>query len=111
MFADGVPVQLATSYLPLDLVEGTAVTEEDTGLGGTYSRLADLGYEPVRFREMTRVRTPDDAEARALDLDSDHRVFDITRVARTAAGRIVEVTTMTLAAHHWTLDMTWSSGE
>jgi GntR family transcriptional regulator len=109
MYADDIPVQLATSYLPLDLAAGTAIAEQDTGPGGTYSRLAELGHAPVRFREVTRVRPPDDAEARTLQLDPDHRVLDITRRASTADSRVVEVTLIVLPAHQWELDTEWEA--
>src|ERR1700677_2727507 len=36
------PVQLATSWLPKDITEGTPIGELDTGPGGTYSRLEEL---------------------------------------------------------------------
>lgn len=48
---DGKPVLLSTSYLPAALVAGSAITQPDTGAGGTYARLAELGAAPVRFRE------------------------------------------------------------
>ncbi|GAA4548846.1 hypothetical protein GCM10023097_34070 [Streptomyces collinus] len=55
---DDKPVLLSTSYLPADLVAGSAITQEDTGPGGTYARLAELGYKPVHFREEIRSRMP-----------------------------------------------------
>ncbi|TGN81638.1 UTRA domain-containing protein [Streptomyces bauhiniae] len=45
----GKPVLLAPSYLPMSLVAGSAITQEETGPGGTYARLAKLGYKPVHF--------------------------------------------------------------
>ncbi|MGA2831261.1 MAG: GntR family transcriptional regulator [Streptosporangiaceae bacterium] len=109
MFAENVPVQLATSYLPLDVASAAQLTQEDTGPGGAYSRLADVGLAPARFRELVRVRTPDDAEARALDLDADHRVYDITRIARTVEDRVIEVNRIVLPAHQWELDTEWEA--
>ena len=35
MYANDVPLQLAVSYLPLDIASGTALAEADTGPGGT----------------------------------------------------------------------------
>ncbi|ESU49845.1 GntR family regulatory protein [Streptomyces sp. HCCB10043] len=40
---DGKPVLLSTSYLPAPLVEASAITQPDTGPGGIYARLAELG--------------------------------------------------------------------
>jgi GntR family transcriptional regulator len=107
MFANDVPVQVATSYLPLALAEGTAITEADTGPGGIYSRLADIGQEPVAFREITRVRPPDPEEARTLQLDADHRVYDLVRIARTGEGRAVEICRTVMPVHQWELDTEW----
>jgi GntR family transcriptional regulator len=53
-------MQLATSYVPWSLAEGTQMIERDSGPGGIYSRLADVGHGPVRFTEevATRMSTP-----------------------------------------------------
>ncbi len=91
MYANDTPVQLATSYLPLDIVAGTALASTDPGSGGIYSRLTDLGYAPATYTETARVRPPDDDEAQFLRMDPDQRVVTIQRTARTAGGRIVEV--------------------
>jgi GntR family transcriptional regulator len=109
MYADDEPVQLATSYFTLDVAARAGLTEEDTGPGGAYSRLAEAGLAPVRFRELVRVRPPDDAEARALGLDADHRVYEITRIAATSDGQVVEVNRMVMPAHQWELDTEWDA--
>lgn len=49
---DDKPVQLSTSYYPEALVSGSAITEVDTGEGGAYARLKELGHEPTRFRDI-----------------------------------------------------------
>lgn len=109
MFADDVPVQLATSFIPLEIAEGTQLTERDTGPGGTYSRLADLGHEPKRFSELTQLRVPDGNEASALDMDTAQRVYVITRIARTTEGRAVEITESILPAHQWEFYAEWDA--
>src|SRR5438128_5140332 len=62
MYANDMPVQLATSWLPLEIAAGTRLAEPASGPGGIYSRLADLGHEPVKFAETVRVRPPRDDE-------------------------------------------------
>lgn len=109
MSADDIPVQLATSYIPASIAAGTPIAERDTGPGGAYSRLAELGYAPARFREVARVRTPTDDEARGLHLDADHRVYAIARTAYAADGMPVEVTLMVLPAHQWELETEWAA--
>jgi GntR family transcriptional regulator len=94
------PVQLATSYLPLDLVGGTRVAYTDTGPGGIYARLAELGHTPTRFTEHLTARAPRPDEVERLELATavGALVFQITRYAYTAAGRCVEVNGMVLDA-------------
>lgn len=109
MYANDTPVQLATSYLPLDIAEGTPLAEEDTGPGGAYSRLAELGHAPAEFNEVVRFRAPSEDETRDLNIDADQRVTSIVRTARTAAGRVVEVNVISLPAHQWELSFTWAA--
>src|SRR5271155_707097 len=46
------------------IAAGTATEQPDTGPGGTYARLADVGHAPAQFREDLRARMPEPAEAR-----------------------------------------------
>lgn len=68
---DERPVQLATSYYPLALVQGTAITYTDTGPGGSYARLAEIGHEPVKFRERVEDRLPEGGERTDLALPAE----------------------------------------
>jgi GntR family transcriptional regulator len=107
MYANDIPVQLATSYIPWAIAEGTRLTEKDTGPGGTYSRLAELGHKPKRANERTRERAPEDAEAAGLRMDASQRVFHITRTVWDAAGQVVEVTESVLPAYQWEFQADW----
>lgn len=94
---DDRPVQLATSYLPLNIAKGTAVMYTDTGPGGVYARLAERGHAPVRFVERVAARAPRPDERAALDMSaSAGLVFEIIRRAIDAADRCVEVSVMVL---------------
>lgn len=104
------PVLLATSYLPLPLVAGSAITREDTGPGGTYARLAELGHEPVHFREEIRSRMPSPDEVTQLDLAPGTPVILICRTAFTGQGRAVEVNEMTLDAGSYVLEYDFDAG-
>ncbi|MBW1603956.1 GntR family transcriptional regulator [Streptomyces sp. JJ66] len=101
---DGEPVLLATSYLPAELVRGTPVTEPDTGPGGLYARLTELGHEPVRFREEVRARMPSAEETDALALSAGTPVMLVCRTAYTEDGRAVEVNDMILRADAYVLE-------
>ncbi len=101
---DGKPVQLSTSYLPAELVAGSAITRADSGPGGTYARLAELGHKPVRFREEIRTRMPTAEEAEQLELPSGTPVVHICRTACAGGGRAVEVCEMTLDSASYVLE-------
>jgi hypothetical protein len=45
--------------------------------------------------------------ASMLGIDPDHRVYAITRIADDTAGRTVEVNTIVMPTHQWTLRYTW----
>ncbi|AQS68940.1 GntR family transcriptional regulator [Streptomyces pactum] len=101
---DGKPVLLATSYLPVSLVAGSPIVREDTGPGGTYARLAELGCKPVHFREEIRSRMPSKDEATQLSISAGTPVILICRTAFTDEGRPVEFNEMTLDAASYILE-------
>ncbi|MEU9376656.1 GntR family transcriptional regulator [Streptomyces sp. NPDC048255] len=101
---DGKPVLFATSYLPSDVVADSAITQADTGPGGTYARLAELGHEPVHFREEIRSRMPSVGEAERLSLSMGTPVIQIVRTAFAEGGRAVEVNEMTLDSASYVLE-------
>jgi GntR family transcriptional regulator len=100
---DGRPVQLAASHFPADLVEGTAVTLPDTGPGGVYARLGDLGYSPAHFTEEVRSRMPQPGEAESLRLPAGTPVIIVIRTAYAAGGVPIEFNEMTLDAASYVL--------
>lgn len=108
---DDAPVQLAISYYSERLVKGTRVTEADTGPGGVYARLAELGHGPVNFREELRARMPRDSETKLLDLAQGTPVVQVVRTAYTTEGQAVEVNEMVLDAGSYILEYTFTSGE
>jgi len=69
---------------------GSAITQPDTGSGGTYARPAELGAGPARFREEVRSRMPAPEEADRLRLPAGTPVTLISRKARTEDGRRAE---------------------
>ncbi|MFK0223400.1 GntR family transcriptional regulator [Streptomyces vinaceus] len=101
---DGKPVMLATSFLDAGLAAGTRIAEPDSGPGGIYARLADLGRKPVRFREEVRSRMPGAEEVERLGLASGTPVVLVSRTAFTAEGLAVEVNEMTLDASAYVLE-------
>ncbi|MBT2477387.1 GntR family transcriptional regulator [Streptomyces sp. ISL-94] len=101
---DGKPVMVATSYLDAALVAGTPIAEPDSGPGGIYARLAELGRGPARFREEVRSRMPGADEAARLGLAAGTPVVLVVRTAFDADGRVVEVNEMVLDASAYVLE-------
>lgn len=98
------PVQLARSYYLPDMVRGTGIVYTDTGPGGAYARLAEIGHEPVEFTETLRARMPSPEETDRLELPGGTPVVVILRAAYAAEGRCVEVTEMVLDGSAYELE-------
>ncbi|WP_031511042.1 GntR family transcriptional regulator [Streptomyces megasporus] len=105
---EGRPVMLAASYLPQALVAGSAIAQPDTGPGGIYARLADLGHAPVRFREEVRARMPSAGEAARLSIPADRFVLKVIRTAFAADGP-VEVNEMTMDSAAYVLEYSFNA--
>jgi GntR family transcriptional regulator len=107
MFCDERLVQLATSFLPLDLVEGTRITQPDTGTGGTWSRLAELGHPVRHVRENAVVKPATSYQAGSFVIAPGDDVLEITRLAEDGVLIPLEVTVMTLDTRCWVLADRW----
>lgn len=108
LYANDEPTQIADSYYPWSVAEqAPALLEPDSGRGGSYGRLAEIGLGPVRFTEDVAVRMPTDAERRTLDLEPTQAVFQIQHIAYAANDRAVEVCLHVMPGHLWTLRYAW----
>lgn len=107
MFADDIPVQLATSYIAGEVAFDSVLESVDTGPGGMISRLAEMGYVQAEVTEQIDVRPPTAEEIAQLDLAEDARVYDLLHVATTAEGQVVEVAHHVMPAHLWSLRYGW----
>ncbi|MFF5082602.1 GntR family transcriptional regulator [Actinoplanes sp. NPDC000266] len=88
--AEGQPIELATSYIPLDIAEDTPIAEANPGPGGIYARMEDKGFVFERYDEEVTARMPSGEESRALSLSPGSPVIHLVRTA-VASGRAVEV--------------------
>lgn len=95
------PTQLADSYYLPEIVEGTAITTEDSGPGGSYARLDEAGHRIERFREELQARPPTPEEAKGLHLHPGVPVIELHRIAYSASGP-VEVFRSVLASDRHT---------
>lgn len=101
-------VQVATSWFPPDVVDACpALIENNTGPGGSKSRMAEAGYRQVRLREEIEVRSPTPDEADALGIPVEQAVLEITHKGLTAEGRIVEICLHVLPRSKWRLAYEW----
>jgi DNA-binding GntR family transcriptional regulator len=107
MYADDTSVQIADSYIPLEIAAGTAIEDADSGPGGIISRFADLGLAQARITEEIGIRPPSADEAEFLKMSPDQRVYDVTHTGWTADGRAVEVCLHVMPAHRWHLEYEW----
>jgi GntR family transcriptional regulator len=92
---DGKPVMVARSWLPASIASGTPIAERDTGPGGIYARLAELGHAPARFREDLRATAPRPDIVENLQVAPGTPVVEIARTAYDASGNAVELNEMT----------------
>ena len=95
---DGHPLQLATSYLSADVAAEAGIDQVNTGPGGSYARLAEIGRGPAEATERLRARVAMPDEAEALDLGAGASIILIERIVKDDEGRVVEVNEMTLDA-------------
>lgn len=100
---DGHPVELAASYIPVDIAGGTKIEKPDTGPGGIYARMEEQGYTFGPFHEDITARMPTPGEAKELRLSPGVPVLDLVRVAREVDGRALEVCETVMAADSFVL--------
>jgi GntR family transcriptional regulator len=96
-------MELATSYLPWELVADTKIVEPNPGPGGIYARLEEMGHRLKRFTEDVSARMPLPEEARALHLPPGVPVFVLVRTAYDLDDQPVEVCDTTMAADRYVL--------
>ncbi len=106
---EGVPHQVATSYIPLDLAAGTAIETEDTGPGGTYRRLEESGHTIARFEEEVSSRMPDPTERELLRIPEGVPLFRVVRFAYDGGGRVLEMTESLYPSDRVVLAYPWAA--
>ncbi|CAM3657689.1 UTRA domain-containing protein [Nocardiopsis rhodophaea] len=108
MYADGKPVQIATSYIPMDVAGSVDIAMPDVGPSGMYARISERGFGPVRFTEDIEVRGAAEEEVTFLRIAPGQPVFAVLRTAFDAEDRPVETCLNILAALQWRLTYSWS---
>lgn len=92
---DGRPIEVAHSYWPASIADGTALARTGKIRGGAVTLLAELGYQPGTVDEDVQTRPPTKEEAEALQLaDNSEWILALTRTITTPDGRPYEVSVM-----------------
>jgi DNA-binding GntR family transcriptional regulator len=105
MTADDQPVQLAASYEPAGLTEGTQVALPEQGPfagRGVVERMASIGIEVDQVQEELSVRTSLLAEAAALAIPAGSPVIVVERT-HTSGGQPVETADIVVPADRYRL--------
>ncbi|MEE6265997.1 MULTISPECIES: GntR family transcriptional regulator [Streptomyces] len=97
------PWQLATSYLPMTLVDRLPVLGADeTGPGGIYDRIEEHFGAALSWEETVAARPADDHEQRHLRIGAGLPVLVVTRVSR-VGEQVVEVNRTRMSADRFTV--------
>ncbi|GIG85111.1 UTRA domain-containing protein [Plantactinospora endophytica] len=92
-FADGEPVQLGQTYIPLHIAGTSAIaSKKNLGAGGLFARFEDLGHRITHIREQVTTRFPTRDEALALKLQPGVPVIVVLHAAHDDNGTPFEVT-------------------
>ncbi|KND39791.1 UTRA domain-containing protein [Streptomyces stelliscabiei] len=93
MFDGDRVIQIATTYIPVDIAEAAGIEQVDTGVGGIISRMKEAGYDQGDTAvEDIELRTATSEESAILGLSNGAEVVTINHIGATADGRVVEVT-------------------
>ncbi len=93
---DDRPVEIADSWYPASIADGTGLAELKPIKGGALRLLADLGYIAVRHTEdVSAIRLPDEL-ADLLDLPVGETALELVRTSFSGDGTPFEVAVMTM---------------
>lgn len=104
MADNGDIVALATSRIPRSITKGTVLENEDTGEGGVFARLKDLGYSADRHIELVTSGLATEDEAVRFQQDQENpSVLRITRQTIGLDNRILGSVHITALADRFEL--------
>lgn len=90
------PVEIADSWYPMAIAEGTPLAELKRIRGGTPAFLADRGFVTRRVEEYVSAPRADSEVEEWLNLPPGDRVLRLVRLSRTADGELFEVSVMAM---------------
>ncbi|MFE3678761.1 UTRA domain-containing protein [Streptomyces griseus] len=98
IYSDDAPVELADTYYPRGIAEGTALAEPRKIKGGAVTLLAELGHIADRVIEDVTARPASRVEQQQLRLADHEPVVVIERLSLDEAGRPVQADVMVAPA-------------
>lgn len=90
-YADDEPLQVVTTYLHWADVEGTPLSQPQTGPGGIYGRLEEHGHTMTTGQDEITARMASRTEAQELDLPPGVPVLDVLHTSFNQDGEPFEV--------------------
>jgi GntR family transcriptional regulator len=97
-FADDRPVQLADTYIPLEVAGQSSLHQPEVGPGGIYQRLEERGHRLLAFREDISARMPRPDEVESLVISPGIPVIELLHTSLDQDGKPFEVTHFILPA-------------
>ncbi|WP_457512134.1 UTRA domain-containing protein [Streptomyces sp. TE33382] len=88
----------ATSYLPATLARGTQLAQKDTGPGGIYDLLEQMGHAPLTWEEAVSARMPTPTGSTRLHLPKGVPLLRITRTTTNPDGTVLEINDTRMSA-------------
>ncbi|MFF2326976.1 MULTISPECIES: GntR family transcriptional regulator [unclassified Streptomyces] len=107
LLIDDEPAELVSSFYPLEIARGTALTERRRIPGGTPTLLAELGHPPRVSVDRVSARIATQDQYRSLRLPGDLPVLRTLRVVLSDHDRPVEATLMVKAGHLYEVQYTF----
>lgn len=93
---DDEPVEIADSWFPLAIADGTPLAEPKKIQGGTSTFLAGRGYTARHVEEFVSAPRAGQECEELLGLPLGDRVLRLVRLSRTAEGELFEVSLMAM---------------
>lgn len=96
---DGAPIEVADSWYPLSIADGTPLAQDRKIKGGAVTLLAGLGYLAHEAREDVSVRAATAEESGLLDISEGDPLIVLFRTTLTSDGTPYEVSAMRMVAN------------
>ncbi|MBO2531254.1 MAG: GntR family transcriptional regulator [Thermobifida sp.] len=108
MYADGRPMQLATSYIPMSIAGTLDIAVPDTGPTGMFKRLSARGHRATRFVETIEVRSARTNEVEFFNIAEAAPVLEVVRITYNQNDTPIETAVNVFPASQWKLSYEWT---